>query len=180
MNSDHTQHLLVLTILSRLLFSVLLISSSSFTLFDSSPNIITNSIWSSPLLRWDVFHFAHIAENGYVYEHEWAFFPGTPLIMRFTAEVVRFVNGSPGPLNWDHLLLGGALAAVGCDTTRTLYHLSLHHLGSPSLALMASLLSLIPHSPVTLRFAPYAEPFFTYLSYKGECHLYELLILLRQ
>jgi hypothetical protein len=73
--------------------------------------------------------------------------------------------------SWDDLLQGGLLAALACDTSTTLYHLSLHHLGSPSLALMASLLSLMPSSPVTLRFGAYSEPFFTYLSYKGEYHL---------
>jgi len=89
--------------------------------------------------------------------------------MKTTADALRFVRGSHEALTWDNLLQGGILASLSCDSSLTLYHLTLHHLGSPSLALMASLLSLAPSSPVTLRFASYAEPFFTYLSYKGNC-----------
>ncbi|KAJ7668374.1 GPI mannosyltransferase 2 [Mycena polygramma] len=48
-----------------------------------------------------------------------------------------------------------------------MYALSLHHLGSSALARLATVLSLLPSSPVTLFLAPYSEPFFTYLSYKG-------------
>lgn len=60
-----------------------------------------------------------------------------------------------------------ALAAIACDTTCTLYQLTLHHLGSPTLAYLTALLSLMPSNPATLYFVPYTEPFFTYLSYKG-------------
>ncbi|KAF8170181.1 GPI mannosyltransferase 2 [Mycena galopus ATCC 62051] len=48
-----------------------------------------------------------------------------------------------------------------------MYSLSLHHLGSPALARLAAILSLLPSSPATLFLAPYTEPFFTYFSYKG-------------
>jgi phosphatidylinositol glycan class V len=111
-------------------------------------------------LRWDAFYFAHIAKNGYVYEQEWAFFPGTPLIMKYAGSIL----GNEG---WAAVLQGGALVALVCDTTFVLYDLTLHHLHSESLAFLVSLLSLLPSSPATLRFAPYTEPFFTYLSYHG-------------
>ena len=61
-----------------------------------------------------------------------------------------------------------ASAAVSVDTVHTLYNLTLHHFGSPAFALLTSLLSLLCSSPATLRHAPCTEPFFTYLSYKGE------------
>ena len=79
-------------------------------------------------------------------------------------------TGTPGPVIWNDLLQGGALAAFLCDagSTTTLYNLTLHHVGSPNLALIASVLSFLPSSPATLRFAAYSEPFFTYLSYKGK------------
>ncbi|THH12498.1 hypothetical protein EW146_g7639 [Bondarzewia mesenterica] len=103
---------------------------------------------TSSLLRWDAFHFAQIAKEGYVYEQQWAFLP-------------------EGPPGWIDILQGGGLAALVCDSTLTLYRLSLLHLQSPSLALIASLLSLLPSSPAILHFAGYSEPFFTFLSYKG-------------
>jgi GPI mannosyltransferase 2 len=163
----HIRLLVAFALLSRLLIFLLLLLSSHLPLFDSSPEIISHSRWLASL-RWDVFHFAHIAEKGYVYEYEWAFFPGTPLLMRATAKALLSIKGSTDAPQWDDLLMGSVLAAMACDATCTLYHLSLHHLGSPSLAFIASLLSLLPSSPATIRFASYSEPFYTYLSYKGD------------
>lgn len=139
--------------------------SSAKTLLDDSTPYLTSS-----LLRWDAFHFAHVAREGYVYEYEWAFFPGIALVMNLLGRISHFLRPSGGgsDLGWEDVLLGGAVAAaVACSSTRTLYRLSLHHLNSPSLALIASLLSLIPSSPATLHYAAYTEPFFTCLSYKG-------------
>jgi phosphatidylinositol glycan class V len=167
---EHLRLLSLFNITIRLLSYLILFLSTFLPQFDSSPKIVTQSRWSSPLSRWDAFHFAHIAEKGYVYEYEWAFLPGIPLLMRFVAQALHYMAGSEGPLTWDDLFRGGALAALACDSTHTLYHLSLHHLGSPNLAFLASLLSLMPSSPATLHFAAYSEPFFTYLSYKGESY----------
>ncbi|PFH51993.1 glycosyltransferase family 76 protein [Amanita thiersii Skay4041] len=137
---------LFLSVLSYLLLSL---AAQYLLLFDNSPRLLLHS---SPLLRWDSFHFTHIATHGYFYEHEWAFFPALPAILR--------ILHSP-------YSLPPLLAALTCDSALTLYQLSLYHLRSPSLALIAAILFLLPSSPVTLRLAPYTEPFFTYLSYKG-------------
>jgi phosphatidylinositol glycan class V len=108
---------------------------------------------SSLLLRWDAIHYLHIARSGYVYEHEWAWLPGLPFLMALLPD-------SPFAIALVSL-------AVSFDASSTMYRLSLHHLRSPSLARLAALLALLPSSPVTLLIAPYCEPFFTYLSYKG-------------
>lgn len=163
--NEHIQLLRILSIAARLFTALSLYLLSNLPLFDSSPSIESNA---SSLLRWDAFHFAHIADKGYVHEYEWAFFPGTPLVMRIAGGVLHALKRSGSPMTWDDLLQGGALAALACDSTTTLYRLTLHHLGSPYVALVASLLSLFPSSPATLRFAAYSEPFFTYLSYKGD------------
>ncbi|OCH91795.1 mannosyltransferase [Obba rivulosa] len=172
--ADHTRTLRVLSLLSYALTALLAYLASFLPLFDSSPLAIldkTSGTWTSavayPLLRWDAFYFGHIAQHGYVYEQQWAFFPGTPLVMRGVAELLRFSGVAESGSGWETVLLGGALAACLCDSTTTLYRLSLHHLHSPSLAFLAALLSLLPSSPMTLRFAPYSEPFFTLLSYRG-------------
>jgi phosphatidylinositol glycan class V len=109
------------------------------------------------LLRWDTFYFLHVAKHGYVYEHEWAFFPGPIYLTGYL-----FDGGT-----LSHILLAALATVLACDTSQTLYSLSLHHLQSPALALSASLLSLLPTSPATLYFAPYSEPLFTYFSYQG-------------
>lgn len=103
--------------------------------------------------RWDVLHFKDIADNGYRWEHQYAFFPAVPILLRHLSPFTIF-------------LLNSALAY---DSTLTLYKLSLHHLGRQDLSRLAALLSLLPSSPATLYFAPYTEPFFTYLSYRGWC-----------
>jgi phosphatidylinositol glycan class V len=170
---SHRRLLQFLSLGTRVLTYILIHLLSHLPLFDSSPSIPSNGSKASPFLRWDAFHFTHIAQSGYVHEYEWAFFPGTPLVMRITGEILRFVKGKwtgvPGPVSWDDLLQGGTFAVILCDinSATTLYNLTLHHLGSPNLALIASVLSLLPSSPATLRFAAYTEPFFTYLSYKG-------------
>ncbi|KAG8960435.1 ER membrane glycoprotein subunit of the GPI transamidase complex-like protein [Tulasnella sp. 425] len=66
------------------------------------------------------------------------------------------------------VLLGGAAASLMlCDWTGDLYDLTIAVGGTPSMAKLTTLLSLVPLSPPALLFAPYAEPFFATLSYKG-------------
>lgn len=146
-DKHHRRLIFGISKLSRLLIFVLVhLSAHLLPLFDSSPVLVELHPLVRPLFRWDVFHFSHIARYSYVYEHEWAFFPGLPFIMRF-----------------DRL----ALAVLACDTSQMLYNLSLYHLPSPRHALLATLLSLLPSNPVTAYFAPYTERFFNYLSYWG-------------
>lgn len=140
------EEILCLSVLVRLLVFVLLELSAAFLpLFDASPLLVRLHPLLRPLLRWDLFHFTHIAQHSYAYEHEWAFFPALPLIIRSRLAILAFL----------------------CDPSQLLYTLSLYHLPSPKHALLATLLSLLPSNPVTAYFAPYTEPFFTYFSYWG-------------
>ncbi|KAF9264237.1 mannosyltransferase [Marasmius fiardii PR-910] len=159
--SDGLNGLIILSFSSRILVYLLALVSSLLPLFDASPKTFYLSKYSQPFLRWDAFHFASIAESNYLYEYQWAFFPGVPLVMKYSERALHHITGH------SDLMLGGVLAAMACDTTRTMYKLSLHHLGSPRLAHLATLLSLLPSSPATLRLAVYADPFFTYFAYKG-------------
>jgi len=62
-------------------------SSASLILSDNQQNYSTLDHIVIKLfgvfIRWDSFFFYHIAENGYIYEQETAFFPFLPLMMRF-------------------------------------------------------------------------------------------------
>lgn len=40
----------------------------------------------TPFTRWDSIYFLSISERGYIYEQEYAFFPGLPMMMRLMAE----------------------------------------------------------------------------------------------
>ena len=140
-------------------------------LFDTSPliSLFTQDVSSSsPLLRWDAFHFAHLATHGArpVYEHEWAFFPGTPLLISLPFRLLP-----PNFQSTNTLLYPSAFLALLADvsTTTTLYDLTLHHFPlSRTTAFLAALLSLLPSSVPTVRFAVYSEPFFAWASYKGQ------------
>jgi phosphatidylinositol glycan class V len=134
--------MLLPTLVSRVAATGLLLLARLFPPFDAATSHL--------LLRWDALHFAQIARRGYVYEHEWAFLPGLPFLL------------SLSPLAPTLLSL-----VIAYDASSTIYRLSLHHLGSPALARLTTILALLPSSPVTLFLAPYSEPFFTYLSYKG-------------
>ncbi|KAG1746094.1 glycosyltransferase family 76 protein [Suillus lakei] len=163
----HVRTLLIISVVVRLaVWALASISAYLLPLFDASPSIwISGKSPSSVLLRWDAFHFVHIAREGYVYEYEWAFFNGVPLLMRISAHLQALAGFSSN--EWGMLLRGGAGMAILCDSTHVLYYLSLHHLRSPSLAFLSTALSIFSSSPAALRLASYSEPFFTYLSYRG-------------
>lgn len=175
LTKQHLRLLDWLTVLSRLLAAALLYLSSYYlTLFDASPRtLFVPSAFPSSLFRWDAFHFNAIAKDGYSYEHHWAFFPGVPLLLRAAGRLpALFFDVAIPALSWFALLN----TAIAIPTTRAIYHLTLIHFRSPSFALLTALLSLLPASPATLYFAPYAEPIFTFLSYQGtSTYLYSSL-----
>jgi GPI mannosyltransferase 2 len=170
-DDEHLSRLDKLTVLSRLFIAASIhLSSSYLTLFDASPRAILAPpalrTFASSLLRWDAFHFAGIAKDGYSYEHHWAFFPGVPFLLQMVDRLPTFfLDDTTSALTW--VALFHALIAI--PTTRAIYRLTLIHFRSPSFALLTALLSLFPASPATLYFAPYAEPIFTFLSYQGAC-----------
>lgn len=64
-------------------------SSAETILLGSSKALIPQTILYkifSVFIRWDAFYFLHIAENGYIYEQETAFFPMLPMLARLAAE----------------------------------------------------------------------------------------------
>lgn len=64
-------------------------SSAETILLGSSKALIPQTILYkifSEFVRWDAFYFLHIAENGYIYEQETAFFPMLPMFARLAAE----------------------------------------------------------------------------------------------
>lgn len=121
--------------------------------------------WASTALRWDALHFSAIAANGYWTEQSWAFFPGTPLIMRIASSLTS-----------DQLLAIGlvSLLANACSlwSTYDLYNLTLLHTRSLEAAFLAAALSIVPSSPVTFSHALCAEPFFAFFSYRGKLSNY--------
>ncbi|RKO84382.1 GPI mannosyltransferase 2 [Blyttiomyces helicus] len=96
-------------LLSRLTTALLAITSSLHgSEYDSSTTALLLSSaktpWDAtlepfltPFVRWDAIYMLGIAERGYIYEQEFAFFPGLPLAMRVGADAAGyFVNGAVG------------------------------------------------------------------------------------
>lgn len=184
--TDHRRLLLILSCTASLLTLIFTVASAQLPLFDSSPKVLLRP-WTEPpsgflgslrhtlacaVLRWDTFHFAHIAKEGYVYEHEWAFFPSAPSLMRSLGSVLRspwMSTVGSSQLELGDILVGGVLGSMlSVHSVLVLYDLTLELLGSPNVSLLAALLSLLPSSPVTLRMAGYTETIFTWCSYSGE------------
>jgi phosphatidylinositol glycan class V len=159
---QHRTLLRCLSAASSLVFGLVVVAACRLPLFDESPLLVPDA--NSPLFRWDSIHFLHVARSGYVYEHEWAFLPAAPWIIRYVLTLLGPVSQN---IIISHFILAASISVLASETVQTLYSLSLHHLKSPHHALLASILALLPSSPATFYFAPGTEPFFTYLTYRG-------------
>ena len=156
--------LLTLDVLRRAGIAGTLVALSQLPLFDASPAAQAQQSdvsAASALQRWDTLHFTAIAQRGYAYEQSWAFLPGAPMIMRVLSRLV-WENATS-----TQLTLVGSTVALLCSNVLDLYDLTIEVSGLSAVATLAGWLSLVPLSPAALIFAPYTEPFFTFLSYKG-------------
>ncbi|NWR79952.1 PIGV mannosyltransferase, partial [Centropus unirufus] len=115
------------------------------------------------LSRWDAEHFLFIAEQGYLYEHNWAFFPLYPLTLRAMAE------GALWPLQRllrlrSRLLLSAVLlnSLFSILAAAALYRLGCAVLSSRRLAFLAALLFSASPANVFLA-AAYSESMFSFL-----------------
>ena len=110
-----------LAIISRLLVLFLAIVFGKFgSAYDNSS--------SSPFISWDAVYFKKLALTGsWDYEHEFAFFPGYPLLVRGLAGAVYMILGPTLPCSWDSLILYCGLAISNISfilATIMLYKLS--------------------------------------------------------
>ncbi|XP_058602251.1 palmitoyltransferase ZDHHC18-A isoform X2 [Onychostoma macrolepis] len=119
------------------------------------------------LSHWDAEHFLFIAECGYLYEHNFAFFPLFPLILRLMAATVLW------PLCGFLTLHGRLLLAVALGNSIVfvlsavaLYRLSRLVLQDRKLALVAVLMYCLTPANVFM-IAGYSETLFAALSFAG-------------
>ncbi|KAJ8290179.1 hypothetical protein GJAV_G00009640 [Gymnothorax javanicus] len=119
------------------------------------------------LSRWDAEHFLFIAERGYVFEHNHAFFPLLPLSLRATAAILLWPLEPwltvRGRLLLAVVLLNGALFLLSMVA---LYALTRAVLGDQRVALLSSLLFCLSPANVFLA-AGYSESLFCTLTLGG-------------
>jgi phosphatidylinositol glycan class V len=120
-----------------------------------------------PFAHWDGQHFAAIAQAGYEYEKNYAFFPFVPLLMRASSEAWRLL--APGALGAYYAgILGGFVAANAAFVAAAalFLHLSVAVLRDEALALRAALLFCLTPAAVFMS-AVYTESFFACFSFAG-------------
>lgn len=109
---NETNQVLYAAIYSRcIVISLLLLSFYLANEYDDSTTAVDELVYSKhcsgplnshllkllrPFVRWDAVHFLDIAEGGYLYEDQFAFFPGVPVLIRWSGDGL-------------HTLLGGFL-----------------------------------------------------------------------
>uniref|UniRef100_A0A8C8R592 GPI mannosyltransferase 2 n=1 Tax=Pelusios castaneus TaxID=367368 RepID=A0A8C8R592_9SAUR len=123
------------------------------------------------LSHWDAEHFLFIAEHGYLYEHNFAFFPVYPLCVRVVAEFTLW------PLQWllclrSRLLLLAVLlnALLLVLAAVVLYELGRMVLGCRKMAFLSALLFCLTPANVFMT-AAYSESMFAFLVFSAMLQL---------
>nr|XP_033813315.1 GPI mannosyltransferase 2 [Geotrypetes seraphini] len=119
------------------------------------------------LARWDAEHFLFIAEHGYLYEHNLAFFPVYPLCVRVAADLVLWpLQGLlclRSCLMFSAVLLNAAFSTLAAAA---LYHLGCVVLQCRRTAFIASLLYCLTPANVFMA-AGYSESLFAFFAFSG-------------
>ncbi|CAG8652908.1 1869_t:CDS:2, partial [Paraglomus brasilianum] len=169
--------IVLLAVLSRLFVWILaFLSSYALDDYDSAADVLFEADSSlqklfnltfRAFLRWDAFYFLHLAEEGYVYEQEHAFFPVLPLVIRFFGNYVLW------PLEWfllkkQVLLLAGILVSniSFAFATGMIYKLTLSMSNDHKFSLITALFYILTPSNIFMS-SLYTESLFALLSFMG-------------
>ncbi|KAG0238296.1 hypothetical protein BGW41_008209 [Actinomortierella wolfii] len=118
-------------------------------------------------IRWDAFYFTHIAEKGYVFEQEHAFFPLMPVLARLIAKPV-----SPllqGILTYQQLIVISGILIANISfiiAAVQLYRLSRQLFRDEKFAFLTGVLYTLTPSGIFMS-AVYAESIFAALTFTG-------------
>ncbi|XP_020038770.1 GPI mannosyltransferase 2 isoform X1 [Castor canadensis] len=161
----------VLTLMLQALFNAIIpdhhaeaFSPPRLTLSGSVDQLVEGLLGG--LSRWDAEHFLFIAEHGYLYEHNFAFFPGFPLALRVGTELLRPLQGLLSQRSC--LLISVALlnSLFSVLATVALHDLGCLVLHCPSQAFYAALLFCLSPANVFLA-AGYSEALFAFLTFSA-------------
>lgn len=144
--------------------------TSPLAFFSSDLTICDSIVFTmfSGLANWDAQHFYHIAQNGYIYEQSWAFFPMYPYTLSMLSNVLSIFIGEDTLNDYSKLMLVSFLfnSFCFCCSAVVLFRLSRTVLKNNLLALQSSLLFCI--SPASVFFlASYSETIFSLFVFSG-------------
>ncbi|KAF8595854.1 hypothetical protein BDV93DRAFT_528370 [Ceratobasidium sp. AG-I] len=146
------------------------------------------SLIPSAGLRWDALYYHDVALRGtYLFEQQYAFSPGVPIILRLVDLAKRNLLYLIQPLEkagssslWakplvDWLLFVTKVTLLGllaCEPCLELYRLTKSVTLSDDFALLAMMVQVLMGAPPVMFRSAYAEPFFAWSSFKGmrACH----------
>lgn len=139
--------------------------------YDSSAEIqlaSTSKHLLNVFLRWDALYFLHIAEEGYVYEQETAFFPLLPLLSRILANTAFLPLQQILGERYTLLLAGVTIANVSFVLAAgALYKLTITLLpGNKRLAFVSSIAFCLS-PPAMFMSSFYTESLFAFFSFTG-------------
>ncbi|CAG8489473.1 13198_t:CDS:2 [Ambispora gerdemannii] len=173
-----------LGIASRL-FVCLLATTSAYLLDDYDSSVSTlltakNSSSSTVLqafLRWDAFYFLHLAEEGYVYEQEHAFFPLFPILVRGIANFIKlFPLISTFIVSYERtvLLVIGVLLSnfFFVAAAVAIYNLSIAIFHNKRFAWITAIFYILSPSCIFMS-SLYTESLFAFLSFLGMRYVVE-------
>lgn len=118
------------------------------------------------LSRWDAEHFLFIAEHGYLYEHNFAFFPGFPLALLVGTELLRPLRGLLSQRSCLLISVASLNSLFSVLATVALHDLSCVVLRCPRQAFYAALLFCLTPANVFLA-AGYSEALFAFLTFSA-------------
>ncbi|GKT50994.1 GPI mannosyltransferase 2 [Colletotrichum spaethianum] len=119
------------------------------------------------LTRWDALYFTQSARRGYVFEQEWAFNTGLPLVVSGLVEVARLlgINGD-GTGALEAALSIAVAHAAHIFAVMMLHELTLKLFSRSRLAFLSALLHVLSPAGLFLS-APYAESLCAFFSFAG-------------
>jgi phosphatidylinositol glycan class V len=117
------------------------------------------------LTRWDALYYMHTARDGYLFEQEWAFASGLPILVSLLRRVLDIIG-----LRTDAIVLPifaiGVAHVTHLGSTIILYRLTQLLSRNQRLAFFSAVLHIISPAGVFLS-SPYSESPFSFLSFAG-------------
>ncbi|KAK1458561.1 mannosyltransferase [Colletotrichum cuscutae] len=119
------------------------------------------------LTRWDALYFTQSARRGYVFEQEWAFNAGLPLVVSGLIRVARLLGFEGDETGASEAAFSIVIAHVShLFAALMLYELTVKLFTRPRLAFLSALLHILSPAGLFLS-APYAESLCAFFSFAG-------------